>query len=142
MKCRLLLFVVFAVCAVIVGCTQSTLPSTNTSQMTSANEGGKFCTTKECFLPLANDCNEANIIINETAGIFSYTAKDCVLTKTLVKLNPVETQEMKTILEGKSLTCDYKRGQFDARWTTELLFGTDNCTGPLKDALAKLIPFV
>lgn len=101
------------------------------------------CTTKECFISSANDCNEISITLTEDAGVFTYSSStECVFTKTLVSLDPSETQEMKSLLEGKSLTCEYEKGEFDQRWITSFIFGTEECEGELKDILVELIAFL
>ncbi|MBS3068469.1 hypothetical protein J4450_07210 [Candidatus Micrarchaeota archaeon] len=48
---------------------------------------------------------------------------------------------MKTLLEGKSMTCKYENGKFDQRLVTSLIYGTEYCDGELKDALGQLIVF-
>src|SRR3990172_2266032 len=59
------------------------------------------CTTKECFISSANDCNDISLTLTEDAGVIKYSSsKDCVFTKTLVSLNADETQEMKSLLQG------------------------------------------
>ena len=101
------------------------------------------CTTKECFISSANTCNDIIITLTEDAGVIKYSSsKDCVFTKTLVSLNTDETQEMKTLLEGKSFTCKYESGNFDNRWVTSLIFGTEVCEGELKNILVSLINFM
>lgn len=112
-------------------------PSTPPTPQTAA-----ACTTKECFIASANDCNDLSLTLTEDAGVFKYlSSKDCVFTKTLVTLNPSETQEMKNILQGKSLTCRYEKGKFDERWVTSLIFGTEYCEGELRNSLGELILF-
>ena len=46
---------------------------------------------------------------------------------------------MKTLLQGKSMTCHYGKGKFDSRLVNSLLFGSEYCEGELKDILAELI---
>lgn len=101
------------------------------------------CTTKECFISSANDCKDVDLTLTEDAGVIKYSSsKDCVFTKTLVSLNANETQEMKSLLQGKSLTCRYEKGKFDLRWATSLIFGTEYCEGELRDTLVELIAFL
>ncbi|MBI4344612.1 MAG: hypothetical protein HY555_03390 [Euryarchaeota archaeon] len=101
------------------------------------------CTTKECFISSANACNEIDLTLTEDAGVIKYSSsKDCVFTKTLVTANADETQEMKSLLQGKSLTCRYEKGKFDPRWVTSLIYGTEYCEGELRDTLAELIAFL
>lgn len=101
------------------------------------------CTTKECFISSANDCKDIDLTLTEEAGVIKYaSSKDCVFTKTLVSLNADETQEMKGLLQGKSLTCRYEKGKFDQRWVTSLIYGTEYCEGELRDILVELIAFL
>lgn len=100
------------------------------------------CTTKECFISAANDCNDMILTLSEDAGVFEYSSSiNCVFSKTLVQAHESETQEMKNLLEGKSFTCTYEKGAFDERWVTSLIFGTEYCEGELKDILVELIAF-
>ncbi|HSU72934.1 MAG TPA: hypothetical protein VLJ21_03740 [Candidatus Binatia bacterium] len=108
-----------------------------TSQLT------KNCNDKQCFIDAANACHQVTLTLAEEAGTFAYVAtKDCVFTKTLTVPNPAETAEMKTLLTGKSLTCTYANGKFDARWVNTVLFGTETCTGELRDVLGELTLFI
>jgi hypothetical protein len=100
------------------------------------------CTTKDCFITAARACMDARLTLTEEAGTFTYTSTTtCTFTKTLDEPNPAESAEMKTLLRGKSLTCQYTTGTFDERWVTTLLTGTDACTGTLKDTLVELSVF-
>ncbi|MBI4141761.1 hypothetical protein HY484_02445 [Candidatus Woesearchaeota archaeon] len=100
------------------------------------------CSTKDCFISVANDCNEATLTFSEDIGVFKYlSSKDCVFTKTLVSANENETPDMKKLLSGKSLVCTYKKGAFDERWVSSLIFGTEYCEGKLKDILGQLVLF-
>jgi hypothetical protein len=100
------------------------------------------CTTKDCFITAAGACKDTTLTLTEEAGTFTYTATmDCVFTKTLVTAHPDEMQEMKTLLQGKSLTCRYTKGAFDERWVKTLVFGTERCEGNLREVLAQLIAF-
>jgi len=53
----------------------------------------------------------------------------------------VATQDMKSLLEGKNMTCVYEKGDFDPQLVNSLVEGTENCTGDLKVDLARLIVF-
>ena len=80
--------------------------------------------------------------LEEDVGVIKYlSSKDCVFTKTIVSVNDGEASDVKKILSGKSLTCEYKNGAFDQRWVNSLIFGTEHCEGKLKDVLGQLILF-
>lgn len=100
------------------------------------------CTTKDCFISAANQCSDSTLTLAEDAGTFTYSSSGgCVFTKTLVTPNANETQEMKNLLTGKSLTCKYEKGKFDQRWVNSLILGLENCQGDLKDTLGELMAF-
>lgn len=102
----------------------------------------KDCATTECFIKAADNCRKAKLEIVDDAGIFwryRATAFCGGLEKTLVLLNDKETANMKKLLEGKSLSCDYTKGKFDQRWLTSLIFGLENCQGELKETLGQLL---
>ncbi len=102
----------------------------------------KSCYTAECFAEAANDCRKAKLEIVDDADMFwRYRAAAFCggLEKTLVLSNDKETAPMKELLEGKSLFCDYTRGNFDKRWLTSLIFGLENCRGELKETLGQLL---
>jgi hypothetical protein len=121
--------------AVFTGCTSNSQAPSGTSQ------GGPG-QDQAAFIASANDCQDANLTVSEDVGTFRYTSSQgCIFTKTLVRLNASETQAMKTMLEGKSMTCSYTKGNFDPRLVTSLVGGMEYCTGDLKDATAQLIIF-
>ena len=63
------------------------------------------------------------------------------MDETLVSANADETSDMKKLLEGKSMMCNYEKGKFDARLVTTLIYGMEYCEGDLKDILGQLIVF-
>lgn len=102
----------------------------------------KTCHTAECFFAAANDCRKAKLELVDDANIlwnFSVEAFCGGFKKTLVFLDEKEIADMKKLLEGKSLSCDYKQGNFDKRWLTSLIFGLENCQGELKEAVGQLL---
>lgn len=119
----------------MAGCC-SLLPTPQTAEHATA------CSDKTCFIAAANDCNSTNITVTEDFGVMRYeTSTACTFTKTLVKLDDNETQDMKNLLEGRNMTCVYEKGDFDPQLVNTLIEGTENCTGDLKVDLARLIVF-
>jgi len=100
--------------------------------------GSKKCADKACFVTAANNCENVILEQNEEGSTFKYEAKSCVLTKTAVNLNIDEPQEMKDLLEGKSLQCTYITGAFNEDWTDTLSLSLEDCSGELKDAIDEL----
>lgn len=129
----------------IAGCTSQAPPSQtmDTSGAPSAGAAAATaCTDQDCFINAANNCENATLTLSEDAGVFQLTSSgNCTFTKTLVSLDANETQEMKNSLEGKSLACSYTEGHFDTRLVTDIILGTENCSGGLKDALGELLSF-
>lgn len=134
---RVALFAFVLFLLLIVGCSS---PSQQVSQTSPTATIG--CSDKDCFISAANDCKEISVTLTDDVGVFKYeSSKNCVFTKTLVSVNDNETPEMKTLLQGKSLTCRYKKGNFDDRLVTSIIFGTEYCDGKLKDILGQLVLF-
>ena len=124
-----------ALLAVIAGCASNSQAPSGTAQGVPGQD-------QAAFIAAANDCADANLTVSEDVGTFRYTSRQgCTFTKTLVRLNASESQAMKTMLEGKSMTCGYAKGAFDPRLVTSLVGGMEYCTGDLKDAIAQLIVF-
>jgi len=99
-------------------------------------------TDTAAFIAAANDCRVMNMTVTGAVGTFTYTsAPGCVFIKTLDRLNASEMAGMKTMLEGKNMTCSYTKGNFDPRLVTSLVGGMEYCNGELKDKLAELIVF-
>jgi len=94
------------------------------------------------FISATNNCQPMNLTVTNGVGTFTYTSTSgCVLVKTLVRLNASESQDVKNMLEGKSMVCGYTKGKFDPRWVTSLVGGMEYCYGDLRDGLAQLIVF-
>ena len=128
-----ILLAVLLLAVTFAGCTSDNVPVASQNTPTPAETG---------FIAAANACTDANITVTDDVGTMHYTSSPgCIFTKKLVSLNATETQEMKTLLEGKSLTCMYTKGNFDPRLVTSLVGGMENCTGDLKDDIGNLIIF-
>ena len=117
-------------------------PTPPAANNTPAPPPAPVCSDKGCFIAAANDCKDLSLTLTEDVGVLNYTSSTgCVFTKALVSLNADETQEMKNLLQGKSMTCKYEKGKFDARLVTTLIYGMEYCEGDLKDILGQLIVF-
>lgn len=106
-----------------------------------ASPASLLCGDKKCFAWGANECRTVRLVLEEKQGTMEYAAKDCVFTKTMVRLQESEEEEMKRLLTGKKLSCKYKKGEFDVRWVISMLGGLKHCEGELKDITAKLLIF-
>ncbi|MEM3164511.1 MAG: hypothetical protein QXO51_03670 [Halobacteria archaeon] len=99
------------------------------------------CAAKGCFVAAANLCKAATVTVSESFGTMRYSSNDCALTKSVVAPAPGERPELKTLLQGASMTCAYERGKFDRTWVDSLLAGVEFCEGGLKDLIADLVVF-
>lgn len=119
----------------------------------SGNPDDQECKTADCFIVAANACNNMEVTINQSAGIFRYAITQpnsnqdsnpgsnpitaCILNKTLLTLNA--PKDIKKALEGKSMTCIYQKGAFDSRWVNNIMLGMEYCKGDLKNGLSWLL---
>jgi len=132
-KVTLALVAVLSLAVVIAGCTSGS--AATGSQTTEMQQ-------KAAFIAAANNCTSTTATITDAVGTFTYTStENCSFTKTLIQLNASEMQEMKTALEGKSMTCNYAQGSFDPRLVTSLVGGIEYCSGDLKDAITNMMLF-
>ena len=99
----------------------------------------EVCTTQECFISAANNCENVKMQQVEAGSLFEYSAKSCIMEKTLKTINETEPVEMKDLLEGKSLTCSYAQNNFNENWVKTLSIGIEDCSGELKDAIDELV---
>ena len=99
------------------------------------------CNNKECFTLKADNCEKAEFERLEDGSTFNYQTDNCQFIKTASKINPSEPDNIKQLLEGKSLTCQYVKGQFEVDWINTLTLKLDKCQGPLKDGLQTLLQF-
>jgi hypothetical protein len=128
----------------IAGCASQPSPQnasnvSNTSFNTAQNA---TCSDEGCFIAAANNCQNMSLTLTNDIGTFSYSSNEnCVFTKTLVQLNSNESQQMQSLLNGKSMSCIYGKGNFDSRLVTTLIGGMEYCSGELKDDLGRLMIF-
>ena len=99
------------------------------------------CEDAQCFISEANSCKKATFESMEDHGKVSYSSSKCIVTKTFVSAVEGENEEIKKLLEGKSLTCEYNEGEFDENIVNSLILGIENCEGELKDTIGQLIVF-
>ena len=70
-----------------------------------------------------------------------YSSKGCVLTKKMSIVPDSEPAEIKLNVEGKSMTCEYSKGELDKNLLSTLYLGIEKCNGPLKNVLSDLAKF-
>lgn len=96
------------------------------------------CKTIDCFVSAAEECQTADINVQEDFGIIWYHTENCTLTKTIKEITDPDSQELKPALEGKSMTCSYIQDDLHKEWIESLTAGTELCEGELVIALTKL----
>jgi hypothetical protein len=127
----------------IVNTTGSNVSNTTnkTTGSNVSNTSTPVCSNKQCFVTAANLCDNETIQITEDYGVVKYSISGCILTKTIVSMNQNESADVKKIVEGKSMTCIYPKGNFDQDWINSLVLGAEKCDGGLKDAIMDLLAF-
>ncbi len=110
-------------------------------------DGPKQCSTVECFVVAANECEETFLDLDEDIGAVAYYSiydpylDICTLDKKIVKVADNENPVVKKMLEGKNLVCTYQKGEFNERWVTSLIYDIENCQGELKESIGQLMVF-
>ncbi|MEM3126511.1 MAG: hypothetical protein QW331_00375 [Candidatus Woesearchaeota archaeon] len=100
----------------------------------------KVCTTKECFVSMANRCDLTVYSVTEEGTTYVHTIKKgCIYSKTVTKVAPTEPQDVKILLEGKSFECKYYQNAFNNAWMNTLTQGLQNCHGELREGLQELM---
>jgi hypothetical protein len=99
------------------------------------------CDTIECFVSNSNNCSSVMFVEKNDIGEFRYFSNDCLFTKTLVKSGENEAIEIKEVVEGKSLYCNYNSGEFNEKWLTDISSEIDFCWGDLKEVIGELFLF-
>ncbi|MFQ5621214.1 MAG: hypothetical protein ACE5FT_05185 [Candidatus Nanoarchaeia archaeon] len=97
------------------------------------------CADKACFIEKAQACNTVTLEGQEEYALVKYEAKDCVFTKTIVKMDDSEEEQLRSLIEGTSLSCNYTKENFETRWMYSLYAEFERCEGELKDTLEQLI---
>ncbi|MBI5393634.1 hypothetical protein HZA96_07245 [Candidatus Woesearchaeota archaeon] len=98
------------------------------------------CASEQCFLEKADNCNAARYQITIDQIQYEFTTdNDCNVVKKIVKISNEEPIEIKNLIESKSMTCSYTKGNFNQELLTTLLSGLDKCSGQLKEGLYEII---
>ncbi len=96
------------------------------------------CPDAECFMSYANFCGTASYVNKISTMTVLYETKDCLLRKTILEVDPAESEAMRELLTGKSMVCSYLRNDFSALHLTRISAHLSNCEGSLKDAISRL----
>lgn len=97
------------------------------------------CSNELCFTKDANDCKETIYVHNDKDMVFEFiTSNDCKVSKKLIALPEKEPQEIKDLLVGKEMVCNYEKDNFNQDLIKTLLGGLENCEGDLKETFYEL----
>jgi len=109
--------------------------------VTTLRLGAKTCNDDSCFITMANNCTAVKWQTTDKAGMewSYYSSPYCTFEKKLLTITGNESQSMKDVLEGQSLSCDYEQKKFDAQWVNSLIFDLEPCNGELKESIARLL---
>ncbi len=98
------------------------------------------CTTQECFIEMANNCQAASYQVDEQGTIYLHkTNANCIYEKKAIQTAANEPEEVRLLLEGKSFQCEYYRGAFNNLWLNTLTQGLQSCHGDLKEGVQELM---
>ena len=98
------------------------------------------CDTTECFIEYANNCDPAELEINEEGTLQTYQIlPGCNFYREYTILAADEPDAIRELLEGKSMTCQYTEGNFDTDLINTVSIGIENCEGDLVDGLEVII---
>ena len=97
------------------------------------------CADKTCFIQKAESCAPAKFLQDEKGTLVQYTTKQCVLTKKIIKVSSQESAHIREAVAGKSMTCSYQQGYFNANWINTMTIDIQHCEGQLKDAIQSLL---
>jgi len=99
------------------------------------------CSSAECFVEKANNCEYATYEVTYDYGSVRYTAEDCYMWKHVLTINEDEDPELKVLIEDTYMYCGHEPGYFNEKWMTSLIADLEYCEGDLKDVLEKLVIF-
>ncbi len=98
------------------------------------------CNTADCFIGYANLCSPTTLtMIEDGTTTFYEIRENCLFYREYTKLADDEPDEIRELLEGKSMTCPYTMGNFDKDLVNTVSLGIENCEGELVDGLYTII---
>jgi len=100
------------------------------------------CQDVDCFIEKANNCEYVTMEYFTNNEGYYYQANECEFLKTIIFLDPNESEEIKALLDGKTMTCKYAQGEFNPEWVNSNVNGLEDCVGDLKDTLVQLSVFI
>jgi len=100
------------------------------------------CRNEECFINLSNQCMKADLLLDHGFGTIAYHSENCMFQKSIIKITDPDSQELKPLLEGKTMNCTYEKGDFDEDWVYSMTAGIEKCDGELVTNTAKLMILV
>ncbi|MFH1064854.1 MAG: hypothetical protein V1729_07250 [Candidatus Woesearchaeota archaeon] len=97
------------------------------------------CQNEICFINASDQCLVADLRLQEDFGIVKYHSENCTFQKTIEQVTDPDSQDLKPVLEGKTMNCTYEKDDFDAQWVYSLTSGIEKCKGELVTTIAQLI---
>ncbi len=102
------------------------------------NENSNQCMTKDCFVEAANNCGKSVMVQDEQGLRIMYEVENCKFIKTVIEVPAEEPEELRRMVEGKSLECVFDEGLFNEAWVDTLSIGIEECEGDLKESLEEI----
>ena len=94
--------------------------------------------TKEEFVSRVQSCRSGTYLGQVDGSLVKYQTQNCEVIKEIAHVGEQEPKEIRVLFEGKSMTCKYRKGEFNLENINEFMDGIDSCSGELKDILLEL----
>jgi hypothetical protein len=94
--------------------------------------------SRDEFVSRVQGCSSGKYLGQVDNSLVKYTTDNCHVTKEIVHIGDQEPKEMQVLFEGKKMTCEYRRGEFNFDDIDYFLKDIDGCWGELKDLLVEL----
>lgn len=97
------------------------------------------CADEQCLRVAAAECGTAAFRTTLEGSTVEHRVNNCKYTRTMITIGPDEPPEVQQLFGGKSLTCDYAKGNFNEEWLSTVSIGLEGCTGELKEAIDAVV---
>jgi hypothetical protein len=94
--------------------------------------------TKEEFVSRVQGCKSGSYLGQVDNSLVKYSTNNCQVTKQITYIGDKEPQQIRTLFEGKAMTCKYTKGQFNFDNVEYMMKDIDSCWGDLKEILVEL----
>jgi hypothetical protein len=94
--------------------------------------------TKEEFVSRVQGCKSGTYLGQVDSSLVKYSTRNCQVVKEITHVGDREPEEVKILFGGKSMTCQYRKGEFNLAHIDYFTKDIDSCWGELKDIIVEL----